>query len=79
MPRIGSILRPYAQCRNEILDGDVDIEGDLKAGSGQKFFTSALAIPGTLIGWYDQAFRKIELSDLPEDGAGKGIFKLDNN
>lgn len=56
---------------------DVDIEGDLKAGSGQKFFTSALAIPGTLIGWYDQAFRKIELSDLPEDGAGKGIFKLD--
>ena len=56
---------------------DVDLEGDLKAGSGQKFFTSQLAIPGTLIGWYDQAFRKVELSDLPEDGGGKGIFKLD--
>lgn len=54
-----------------------DIEGDLKAGSGEKFFTSQLAIPGTLIGWYDQAYRKIELSDLPEDGGGKSIFKLD--
>jgi hypothetical protein len=54
-----------------------DLEGDLKAGAGQKYFTSQLAIPGTLIGWYDQAFSKIELSDLPDDGAGKGIFKLD--
>ena len=54
-----------------------DIEGDLKSGSGEKFFTSQLAIPGTLIGWYDQAYRKVELSDLPEDGGGKSIFKLD--
>ncbi len=28
-------------------------------------------------GWYDQAYRKIELSDMPEDGASKGIFQLD--
>lgn len=56
---------------------DMDIEGDLKAGAGQKNFTSQLALPGVLIGWYDQAYSKIELSDLPEDGAGKSIFKLD--
>lgn len=57
---------------------ETDIEGDLKAGAGQQQFTSALALPGTLIGWYDKAFSKIELSDLPEDGgSGKSIFKLD--
>lgn len=56
---------------------ETDIEGDLSAGSGQQYLTSQLAIPGTLIGFYSQALRKIELSDLPEDGAGKGIFKLD--
>lgn len=56
---------------------EVDLEGDLKAGSGQKNFTSQLALPGVLIGWYDQAYSKIELSDLPEDGGGKSIFKLD--
>lgn len=56
---------------------EVDVEGDMKAGSGQQYFTSQLAIPGVMIGWYDQAYRKIELSDLPEDGGGKGIFKLD--
>lgn len=57
---------------------ETDIEGNLNAGSGQKQFTSPLALPGTLIGWYDKAFSKIELSDLPEDGgASKSIFKLD--
>lgn len=56
---------------------DVDIEGDLNAGSGQQYFSSQLALPGTLIGWYDKAVSKIELSDLPEDGASKSIFKLD--
>ena len=56
---------------------DVDIEGDIKAGSGQQYFTSQLALPNTMIGWYDKAFSKIELSDLPDDGAGKSIFKLD--
>lgn len=56
---------------------EVDIEGDLEAGDGQKYFTSQLALPGTLIGWYDQAYSKIELSELPEDGGGKSIFKLD--
>lgn len=59
------------------MSAQTDLEGDLEAGSGEKFFTSQLAIPGTLIGWYDQAYRKVELSDLPEDGGGKGIFKLD--
>jgi hypothetical protein len=57
--------------------GDVDLEGDLKPGEGEKHFTSQLAIPGTLIGWYNQAYSKIELSELPEDGGGKSIFKLD--
>lgn len=57
--------------------GDVDLEGDLKPGDGEKHFTSQLAIPGTLIGWYNQAYSKIELSELPEDGGGKSIFKLD--
>lgn len=56
---------------------DVDIEGNLKPGQGQKYFTSQLALPGCSIGWYDKAYSKIELSDLPDDGAGKAIFKLD--
>jgi len=56
---------------------DTDIEGDLNAGKGQSYFTSQLALPGTLIGWYDKAVSKIELSDLPDDGASKSIFKLD--
>lgn len=56
---------------------DVDIEGDLKPGNGDQYFTSPLAIPNTLLGFNADAYRKIELSDLPEDGASKGIFKLD--
>lgn len=56
---------------------ETDIEGDLNPGKGQKYFTSQLALPSTVIGWYDQAVKKIELSDLPEDGASKSIFKLD--
>lgn len=56
---------------------DVDIEGDLKPGKGQQNFTSQLALPGTVIGFYDQAVSKIELSDLPEEGGGKSIFKID--
>ncbi len=54
--------------------GDVDVEGDLV---GFKYFPSQLVPPGFAIGWYGQAVRKIELSDQPEDGAGKSIFKLD--
>lgn len=57
--------------------GDVDLEGDLKPGDGEKVFTSQLALPGTLISWYSQAFTKVDLSDLPEEGGGKSIFKLD--
>ncbi len=53
---------------------EVDLEGDLK---GFKYLTSQLAPPGFAIGWYGQAVAKIELSDQPEDGGGKSIFKLD--
>lgn len=56
---------------------ETDIEGDLNAGKGQQYFTSQLALPNTMLGWYDRAVSKIELSDLPEDGASKSIFKLD--
>jgi hypothetical protein len=56
---------------------EMDIEGDLNAGKGQQYFTSQLALPNTLIGWYDKALSKIELSDLPEDGASKSIMQLD--
>lgn len=56
---------------------NVDLEGDLDAGSGEKIFTSQLAMPGVLLGWFDQAYRKVELSDLPAEGGGKSIFKLD--
>ena len=56
---------------------DVDLEGDLKPGEGEKFYTSQLALPGTLIGWFSQAYTKVDLSDLPEEGGGKSIFKLD--
>lgn len=56
---------------------DVDIEGNLKAGKGEKYYTSQLALPNTLIGWYDKAVTKIELSDQPADEASKSIFKLD--
>lgn len=56
---------------------DVDIEGNLKDGKGEKHYTSALAIPNTLIGWYDKAITKVDLSDQPADEASKSIFKLD--
>jgi hypothetical protein len=57
---------------------DYDIEGDLKPGDGQQYFTSQLALPGTMIGWYDKALSKIELSDMPDsEGVSKSIFKLD--
>lgn len=56
---------------------DTDLEGDLKPGDGEQFFTSMLAPPQTFLAWYDKAVSKIELSDQPDDGAGKGIFQLD--
>lgn len=56
---------------------DVDIEGDLNAGKGDQYFTSQLAMPNTMLGWFDKAISKIELSDLPEDEASKSIFSLD--
>lgn len=53
---------------------DIDLEGDL---GKFKYLTSVLAPPGTSIGWYSKALAKIELSDQPEDGSGRGMFKLD--
>lgn len=53
---------------------EMDLEGDLK---GFKYLTSQLVPPGMAIGWFDQAYSKIELSDQPEDGTGKSIFKID--
>jgi hypothetical protein len=56
---------------------DVDIEGSLKAGSGEQYFTSQLALPNTLIGFFDKAVSKIELSDNPDEEMSKSVFKLD--
>ena len=56
---------------------DVDIEGSLKAGSGEQYFTSQTALPNTRIGWMDRAVSKITLSDLPDEEMGKSQFKLD--
>lgn len=53
---------------------EMDLEGDL---TKFKYLTSVLAPPGMAIGWYSKALSKIELSDQPEDGGGKSIFKLD--
>ncbi len=53
---------------------EMDLEGDLQKF---KYLTSVLAPPGMAIGWYSKALSKIELSDQPEDGGGKSIFKLD--
>lgn len=56
---------------------ETDLEGSLKAGSGEQYFTSQLALPNTLIGWQDRAISKIELSDNPDEEMGKSVFKLD--
>lgn len=53
---------------------EMDLEGEL---GKFKYLTSQLAPPGMAIGWYSKALAKIELSDQPEDGGGKSIFKLD--
>lgn len=56
---------------------ETDIEGSLKAGSGEQYFVSQLALPNTLIGWFDRAVSKIELSDNPDEQMSKSMFKLD--
>lgn len=56
---------------------ETDLEGSLKAGSGEQYFTSQLALPNTLIGWNDRVVSKIELSDNPDQEMGKSMFKLD--
>jgi len=56
---------------------EVDIEGSLKAGSGEQYFISQLALPNTLIGWKNEAVSKIELSDNPDEEMSKSLFKLD--
>lgn len=53
---------------------EMDLEGDL---GGFKYLTSQLAPPGLAIGWFDQAFSKIELSDQPDEETSKSIFSLD--
>ena len=58
--------------------GDVDINGDLEADDGEQYFTSVLALPGTMIGYYDQAYSQIMLSDLPDEGSqSKSMFRMD--
>lgn len=56
---------------------DVDLEGDLKPGTGEKYLSSQLAFPQTVIGWNRNAITKIELSDQPSDEASRSIFRLD--
>lgn len=56
---------------------EVDLEGDLAPGKGQQYFTSQLAPANTAIGYFDQAVGMIDLSELPDEGGGKSIFKLD--
>ncbi len=56
---------------------ETDIEGSLKAGSGEQYFTSQLALPNTLIGYNDRVVSKIELSDNPDQEMGKSLFKID--
>jgi hypothetical protein len=65
------------QTKRRYDSASTDIEGDLEAGSGEQNFTSQLALPNTLIGWFDKAVGKIELSDNPDEQANKSIFKLD--
>ena len=56
---------------------EVDLEGNMNAGKGEKNFKSQLALPNTVVAWYDKAISKVELSDQPADEASKSIFKLD--
>jgi hypothetical protein len=56
---------------------DVDIEGSLTAGSGEKYYISQLALPNTLIGYNDRVVSKVELSDNPDKEMSKSLFKLD--
>lgn len=83
---INRFIMPYGVNRDAVSgelgarrydSADTDIEGNLSAGKGQKYFKSPLALPNTLIGWYDKAVTKIELSEQPAQEAGKSIFKLD--
>lgn len=57
---------------------ETDIEGDLNAGKGQKYYTSPLCLPGVVVGWANVAVGKIELAELVgDDGGTKSQFKLD--
>jgi hypothetical protein len=56
---------------------ETDIEGSLKAGSGEQYLISQLALPNTLIGYNDRVVSKVELSDNPDQEMGKSMFKLD--
>lgn len=56
---------------------ETDIEGSLKAGSGEQYNISQLAMPNTLVGYNDRVVSKIELSDNPDEEMSKSMFKLD--
>ena len=57
---------------------ETDIEGDLSAGKGQKYYTSPMCLPGVLVGWANMSIGKIELAELVgDDGGTKSMFKLD--
>lgn len=56
---------------------ETDIEGSLKAGAGEQYLISQLALPNTLLGYNDRVVSKIELSDNPDQEMGKSMFKLD--
>lgn len=52
----------------------MDLEGDL---DGFKYMHSEISPPGLAIGWYSQAYSKLDLTDQPEDEMTKGGFKFD--
>lgn len=53
---------------------EMDLEGDLK---GFQYMHSEISPPGLAIGWYSQAYSKLDLTDQPEDEMSKGGFKFD--
>jgi hypothetical protein len=53
---------------------EMDLEGEL---GKFKYLHSEISPPGLAIGWYSQAYSKLDLTDQPEDEMTKGGFKLD--
>ncbi len=53
---------------------DLNLEGDLK---GFEYLSSLYSPPGMVIGWFSQAFSKLELTNQPDEKMQPGSFKLD--